>query len=274
MKVDSISKAIFFVTVRLTTTMSDGSPSGGTAFLYGRPNPDGQQLLLVTNRHVVEDAVSGRVALVEGEVSEGSMQPKLGATIDVDIDGFPEMWRFHSDPAIDLAVAPFGGLVQHLAEEGKPVFIQTIGDDLFPSADQMAELGGIESVTFVGYPSGLYDTEHGTPIARRGWTATPIALDYGGKPMFVVDAPVFGGSSGSPVFILNEGMYTTPTGTVIGSRVMFLGVLAAVHQEHALAQVIETQGNPAVVYQRLLNLGLVFRADSLRPLLDEALGGK
>jgi hypothetical protein len=42
------------------------------------------------------------------------------------------------------------------------------------------------------------------PIARRGWTATPVALDYSGKPMFLVDAPVFVGSSGSPVFVLDE----------------------------------------------------------------------
>jgi hypothetical protein len=36
---------------------------------------------------------------------------------------------------------------------------------------------------------------------RRGMTATPPQLDYCGRPTFLIDASVFGGSSGSPVFL-------------------------------------------------------------------------
>lgn len=271
MKVDTLSKALFFVTVRITTTRPDGSLSGGTGFLYGKDaEGGGAQILLVTNRHVVEGAARGAITLVGADTSTTPHEPKLGATVDVELNDFERMWTFPADPEIDLAVAGFGGVLQQLHDAARPVFIRTIGDELFPSRQQLAELNAIESVTFVGYPSGLYDTKHGTPIARRGWTATPVALDYGGKPMFLIDAPVFGGSSGSPVFVLNEGMYSTPQGTVVGSRIFFLGVVAAVHQEHAVADIVAAQ-QPAIVYQRLLNLGLVFRSDVVREVLNQVL---
>ena len=39
------------------------------------------------------------------------------------------------------------------------------------------------------------------PILRRGTTATPIALNFEGRPEFLIDAAVYPGSSGSPVFV-------------------------------------------------------------------------
>lgn len=272
MKVDSISKALFFVTARIVTTAADGSLSGGTGFLYSQAvNGEGMRVLLITNRHVVDGAVHGAVTLIEANENVAPPEPRLGATLDVELSDFGRMWTFPDDPDIDLAVTDFGGVLQQLADTAHNVFFKTISDDLFPTSEQLAELNAIESVTFIGYPSGLYDTKHGTPIARRGWTATPVALDYGGKPMFLVDAPVFGGSSGSPVFVLNEGMYSTPQATVVGSRIYFLGVVTAVHQEHALAEIIASQ-QPTVVFQRLLNLGLVFRCDIVRELISKRLG--
>ena len=41
----------------------------------------------------------------------------------------------------------------------------------------------------------------------------------------MIDAGVFPGSSGSPVFIYNQGSYPTKDGIAIGSRVLFVGVL-------------------------------------------------
>lgn len=271
MKVDSLAKALFFITVRISTTKLDGTSSGGTGFLWSKSDAQGSSVLLVTNRHVVENATTGTITLIEADTNAPPPgAPKLGSTIDIAIDNFNSIWTYHHDPDVDLAVAGFGDILSQMSNSGRNPFFKTISDDLFPSQDQFAELNAIEAVTFVGYPSGLYDTKNGTPIARRGWTATPVALDYGGKPTFLVDAPVFGGSSGSPVFIVNEGMYTTSGGMVVGSRILFLGVVAAVHQEHAIANIVTVQ-QPSIVYQRLLNLGLVFRSDVLAELIRSVL---
>jgi hypothetical protein len=56
-------------------------------------------------------------------------------------------------------------------------------------------------------------------------------VDYNGLPAFLVDASVFPGSSGSPVFLLDRGISMRRTGEVqLGtSRLALLGILAAVH---------------------------------------------
>ena len=62
-------------------------------------------------------------------------------------------------------------------------------------------------------------------IVRKGITATPIWNDFKGQEVFLVDAGVFPGSSGSPVFIYNRGTYPTKDGIVVGNRLLFVGVM-------------------------------------------------
>jgi hypothetical protein len=74
-------------------------------------------------------------------------------------------------------------------------------------------------VTFIGYPNGIWDSKNLLPVVMRGTTASPIEVDFEGTPRFLIDASVFGGSSGSPVFILNQGTYSMKDGGVaVGSR--------------------------------------------------------
>jgi S1-C subfamily serine protease len=60
-------------------------------------------------------------------------------------------------------------------------------------------LGAIEPIVILGHPLGLVDEETGRPIARTGITATDPKLPFRGRPEFLVDAPCYPGSSGSPV---------------------------------------------------------------------------
>jgi len=59
----------------------------------------------------------------------------------------------------------------------------------------------------VGYPIGLWDEKNNYPIFRKGITATHPANDYNGKSEFMIDAACFPGSSGSPVYIIDELNY-------------------------------------------------------------------
>ena len=124
-----------------------------------------------------------------------------------------------------MAVVPIGGLLNELKSSGRPVFFRSITTELVPEQSTIDELAAVEEITFFGYPSGLYDEHNVTPLARRGITATPAWNDFKGEPTFLIDAGVFPGSSGSPVFILNQGAYTTKDGLAVGNRVMLLGIL-------------------------------------------------
>lgn len=76
---------------------------------------------------------------------------------------------------------------------------------MIPSKEQIDRLSANENITFTGYPGGLYDEKNKISIIRQGITATPIWNNFKGEEVFLVDAGVFPGSGGSPVFIYNQG---------------------------------------------------------------------
>jgi hypothetical protein len=105
-------------------------------------------------------------------------------------------------------------------------------------------------------------------------TATHPAVDFRGTPTFLLDASVFPGSSGSPVLIYNKGAIpTSKTGaTTIGTRVVFLGILASVffrEQEGRLeSHPVPTAQGDVPVTQEMLDLGIVFKARTIREAID------
>jgi hypothetical protein len=129
---------------------------------------------------------------------------------------------------------------------------------MIPTPQQTADMNAIEDVTFLGYPSGLVDEQNATPIVRRGITATPFSNDFQGRPEFLIDAGVYPGSSGSPVFLYNEGAYTGPSGVIVGSRLLFLGMITSTLQRR------EGTNN---IY---LGLGSVLKSGTIRNWLQEA----
>ena len=79
----------------------------------------------------------------------------------------------------------------------------------------------------VGYPIGLWDEKNNFPIFRRGYTASHPALDFNEEGIGLVDMACFPGSSGSPIFILNENGYSDRDGnTYLGAkRIILIGIL-------------------------------------------------
>jgi hypothetical protein len=76
----------------------------------------------------------------------------------------------------------------------------------------------------LGYPKGYGDTTNNYPIVRRGTTATPIKSDFDGKKEFLLDIPIYNGSSGSPVVLLNEGAFESKGSLLSGTRLYLLGI--------------------------------------------------
>jgi len=150
---------------------------------------------------------------------------------------------------------------------------------MIPSEDALAELDALEEVIFIGYPNGIWDRKNFLPIMRRGITATPVTVDFQGKKQFLIDASVFPGSSGSPVFILNVGMYTNKFGvTKVTSRLLFLGVVASVffqqdiNEIRILSQL--TLGVPVAISRQMIDLGIVYKASTIIEAIEDFLSTK
>lgn len=263
MQVDSIAENLFFTTVRIDTVNHVGANGSGTGFLYAHRIADNQHaIFVVTNKHVVQNMRSGALTFHQKKDDK----PNLGRGYRLAIHDWPQAWFGHPSPEIDIAVIPFIPLEAHIKQQSAiELFYRCVDSSMLPSEEQLAQFDAIESVTFVGYPNGIWDSKNLLPVARRGTTASPISVDFEGTPRFVIDASVFGGSSGSPVFILNQGMYTDKRGsTAIGSRVLFVGVIAAVFFRTELNQIvavpIPTQTQPMVQQREMIDLGIVFKA--------------
>jgi S1-C subfamily serine protease len=267
LKVDRVGRNLLFTTALVRHQVAPGVVKSGTSFFYngliGGDEANVSLPILITNKHVISGATQGVVRLLRAK--DGA--PCLGECVDLN---FVEAdWVGHPDPDVDVAAVAIGGALSQLEAHGTPVFYRLIGRDLLPSDEVLEDLDVVEPVTFVGYPNSLYDTKNLTPIVRRGTTATPVQLDYCGTPQFLIDASIFPGSSGSPVFLINENGYRQGNSVMLGSsRILFLGVVAAVHQQAGTGRIV-TATSPTIQFDQMIDLGLVFKWSAVEETVEE-----
>jgi hypothetical protein len=260
MQVTTAFEQLFFTTVRVETSGPNGQGTG-TAFGFLFQRDEKQWPFLVTNRHVITGAQAGKFFFT---LSDGQ-KPLVGQRLDIDIDAFEGRWHCH--PTADIAVMPYMPLLKEIEKSGQRVYFQALPDSIVPSQQQLEDLDAVEEVFFVGYPNGIYDQRNLLPIVRRGTTATPPQLDYNGTPTFLIDASVFGGSSGSPVLICRSGGFDKKNTFVFGQRIHLLGVVAGVAVRRDMNRVefinLPTVQVPIVQSEQVLNLGHVFKSSTV-----------
>lgn len=264
MQVKTLAEQLFFSTVRIDIVSPDGEHGSGTGFFFAHTLKNGNSyLFLVTNKHVVMGMQEGRLSFLKKKDD----LPALGDAFHLEIgpQDWPHLWFGHPSEDIDIAVCPavpFVELARH--EHGTELFFKHVGTSIIPNEQQLSELDAIEPVTFIGYPNGIWDSKNFLPIARRGTTATPISVDFEGTPCFLVDASVFGGSSGSPVFITDQSTIVKDGIMIFKPRFHFVGVIAAVFfhtkENEVIPAPIPTQTNSIVKQHEMIDLGIVYKA--------------
>lgn len=261
MRVETPAEKFLYCTVRLETEDSKSLQLGsGTAFIFSMQTEKGRLPCLVTNKHVVKDAEVGHFFFTTATKNK----PNIGERLGISLDNFEARWYGHPNAEIDVSAMPLGPLLNKASEMGKEVFYSYLDQELIPTAEQLEELDALEEIIFVGYPNGIFDNVNLLPVFRRGITATPPQIDHNGRPVFLVDASVFPGSSGSPVLIYNLGSYGTRKGLHTGTRIFFLGIIAQVayrEEEGSLEfKSIPTTQVPVIITREMIDLGVVFKA--------------
>lgn len=272
MEVKTVIEQLLFVTVRITTLTTDGHAGSGTGFILAEDQPDGgTALLLVTNKHVVEGA-----ALVTMHFLAASPDgtPNLGNELQVSAQA--DAFVGHPDPDIDITMIGIGGALEQLAVSGRPPFFRSVATSMCATAEELNRFEPIEPVMFIGYPNGLYDSTSFLPIVRQGYAATALNVDYEGKPTFLIDASVFPGSSGSPVFLVPRPSTPDKFGNItIGGPVrppLLLGIIAAVHQRQV--PILQTQAGAGIPFiYDLIDLGIVYKANEIHSLAAQMIAG-
>lgn len=271
MKVETLVEQLLFTTVRIAWSAKSGELHTGTGFFFAYANGTNSHPFIVTNRHVVEGADATTITFHTAK--DGALQ--LGKPYALTVTEAEKFWSLSNDPNVDLAIAPIAALLRELESRGVTPFWRNIDQTLVPDERVLDELDALEDIVFIGYPAPVWDTRNFLPVIRRGITATPLTIDYLGQKQFLVDASVFPGSSGSPVFLLNNsGTYANRAGHVtVGRRFYFLGVIGAVHQQQDFSELkllpAPTAQIPGVVSNRMINLGIVVKSTKVVELVKE-----
>jgi hypothetical protein len=198
-------------TTLIITASGNGTTIMGTGFFYHKledkppaPQPQWvaiQRMWLATNRHVI-------LGNPGSESLPSSLTFHLRQVIDQKLQWLPvvldqsavlQRTKCHSNPAVDVCVVDILDLITERAKTLNNLLpwsgVSSV--DLPNASSPSVDVG--DDVLIVGYPRGFYDQVNLVPIVKAGIIASKWGAPFGGQPLFMVDAKLFPGSSGSLV---------------------------------------------------------------------------
>jgi hypothetical protein len=280
---------LFFTTVRIETIHPDKNISYGTGFLisYDYEN-DKKSIFLITNKHVIEGGAAWKILFNVSNCNIPIDAPIFGNQIGADIGNSQYILRNNMYELIspniddgvwikhekyDIAITNFTRMYAILVRNKKTPFIRTFNYKHFPKQEDIEnEIDAIEDVFIIGYPNALFDPKTLIPIVRQGITATPFTLDFENEPIFLIDASIFPGSSGSPVLLLDRNIQYKQNKRSIMQRSFLLGIVSAVHIENNYDEIfqmnIPVHLRKFIKSTQYLDLGIVYKSSIIQNMID------
>ncbi len=240
---------VFFAVTRILIPMGAGDgESTGTGFIVEVPVKNERSLfLLVSNKHVYD---SNMPFILSFHKKKEGGRPSLEENYTLTVSNYSEQIYRHPDDNVDLAALNISSLFL------KNLYVRAINQTMLSDFSNERLLPG-EEIWFVGYPEGLFDKKHNLPILRRGYISTVPKVDFGGRKVFMIDAHVHCGSSGSPVFWNYKGKFE------------LLGVVSEtmMRRQNIKTDLIGMSGSVS----QALGLGVVIKSICVKELIDSTL---
>ena len=238
---NTVFEQLLYTTVRIECKNNEGNiTSIGTGFLLSRPiGENNYKLYLVSNKHVLMGTPNIAISFTYKE----NGKPKHGRKQEFNIQGVDQIVKGHPNPDVDIAVMDCTRIF--IAMEDKLYY-------RYVDYSMLAEFN---------------DMSNNLPLIRTGMIASHPQYDFNGKPEFVIDAQVFPGSSGSPVYIDLTYENFKNGQIIVGQRKLkLLGIVAMTMIRNNELQAVPTGTN--FVTQEVLGLGIVFKATAIKELVD------
>jgi len=267
-----IKKTVGFLTVSYQDGNHIATIYGTGFFVFYEEKRLGENqgfFYLVTNRHMAEPRSNGQPArVVRASVRLNTKNEVEGVqSAEVTLPLGPNFhWYFPEDDAVDLAVIP-------VLPDPRVLDVVPFPVSMFATKDVVKEMRIAEgdSVLFAGFFYQLPGQKKIEPIVRQGILAMMPDENLTttlGKPghLYLADVHVFGGNSGSPLFV-NIGGMRGNTITAVGFPFRLLGVVSGYFYE---AQDFSFQVATTLSGKANANSGIsmIVPADELKLLLD------
>lgn len=253
-----------------STVLIETENGRGTGFFFSFKIDETTNIpVIITNKHVINYNSSQDVYItVHTRKKLEDMDENIRFHINAD-------WFFHDTQ--DLCFCFFQPIATQIKETHKTLaFYIPIEEDLIYDDEKLKSLSAVEDILMVGYPIGLCDIENNYPIFRKGITSSHPATDFNDKNIGLIDTACFPGSSGSPIFIINENGYSDKNGTTYlgAKRVIFLGILFSGPTFNASGKLeiieIPTSQSATINTQVMVNLGYYVKAEEIYDLKKKA----
>ncbi len=244
-----------YITAKIDVIAPEPPNPVGTGFFYHVSPNDGTDcdlLFLISNKHVFKDP-RGKLTISLNRRKTGYM-PDFGNIRTFIHNGFEHIYYAHPNPEVDLACVDVSDIPPTDA------FTKFLNRSLLREIDY-AKVALGSDVIFVGYPRGYYDVVNNLPLIRRGSIASMPSVDFNGKGQVVIDAHLFHGSSGSPVFVSWDNRYS------------LLGVVSGGVKYYSEIEPIPINMPPVAVEQaagveQMAGLGIVEKQRHVQELID------
>jgi hypothetical protein len=189
-----------------------GKQIQGTGFFYQElaprdPTKNSQwrrieALWIVSNRHIFLPKIEDKEIVPDSltfhirKIADNSI---IWEAITLDIIELRKRIKLHADPQVDVAMIRIDDLfISRIKDDKNYMQLSAVGEENLPGNNNIsAEVA--DDVVIIGYPKGFYDEKNVFPIAKSGIIATRWGLNFNGLPVFLIDAKLFPGSSGSIV---------------------------------------------------------------------------
>lgn len=249
---NNFQEQIFFATIRITIEdkINNGS-SIGTGFIIKVSLGDQKKrnvILLISNKHVYINHTN-LIQLNFHKAKSDEFSPKLGEQITITKERFSDIYYEHPNKDIDLACLNISEIL-----EQNNIYFRNLLPSMFADFEKEELLPG-NDVLFIGYPQNRFDNINNLPLLRKGYVSSIPKVDFNGKKEFIIDAQVYPGSSGSPVF------------SVINGHFKLIGIVTQTMIKHEIIQSVPTVSHYAV--HQVLGLGIVQKTELIQELIDE-----
>lgn len=250
---------IAYLTARINLEIPNAPPWNGTGFFYRASLNDGTDrsiILLISNKHVLFGPEERLNPIAKWTISLNRKKvddtPEFGNVILFTQVGFGDRYFAHPAQDVDLACVNVSSITHTDA------FFRFL-DDQFLTPINYEKVAPGSEVIFVGYPVGISDTVNNLPLIRKGFVASVPNVDFNGRGQIVIDAQIFNGSSGSPVFVHWDNKYS------------LLGVVSQTMHRGSRLEILPTnmsQNLSKYGVKEVVGLGIVVKQRHVQELID------